>query len=99
MTLIQDPIYFFEFAEPLVKSGKVIDLAELVGMMPVTLMLNIFFGNKFISLHQKQIEKLTKDSHFIMTTVFFNRNATTAIYKYFDTDSNRYENVLCKLFF
>ena len=89
---------FSKFAEPLVKSGKVIDLAELVGMMPVTLMLNIFFGNKFISLHQKQIEKLTKDSHFIMTTVFFNRNATTAIYKCFDTDSNRYVNVLCKLF-
>ena len=62
-------------------------------------MLNIFFGNKFISLHQEQIEKLTQDSHFIMTTVFFNRNATTAIYKYFDTDSNRYVNVLCKFFF
>ena len=84
--------YFFP--EPLVKNGQVIDLTELVGMMPVTLMLNIFFGNKFISLHQEQIEKLTKDSHFIMTTVFYNRNATTAVYKYFDTDANRY---LCSM--
>ena len=82
----------------MVKSGKSIDLAELVGMMPVTLMLNIFFGNKFISLHQEKIEKLTKDSHFIMTTVFFNRNATTAIYKYFDTESNRYVNVYVSYF-
>ena len=80
----------FLFPEPLAKSGKIVDLADIVGMMPITLMLKIFFGNKFVDQNIKKVEQLTKDSHSIMDTVFYNKKATTAIYKFFDTESNRY---------
>ena len=73
----------------MVKRGDVTDLNEIVGMMPLTLMLKIFFGSKFINDNQKKISNLSTDAHFIMTTVFHDKKASTGFYRYFDTTPNR----------
>ena len=75
--------------EPLVKSGEVIGLHDLVGMMPITLMLKVFFGDKFVNRHIDEIQALSKDSEFIMGTIMHDKQAATAIYQYFDTSANR----------
>ena len=75
--------------EPLTMSREAIGLHELVGMMPVTLMLKIYFGDKFINNHIEDIQKLSKDADFIMNTIIHNQNAATSIYQYFDTPANK----------
>ena len=75
--------------EPLAMNGEAIGLHELVGMMPVTLMLKIYFGDKFINNHIEDIQKLSKDADFIMNTIIHNQNAATSIYQYFDTPANK----------
>ena len=75
--------------EPLVKSGEVVGLHDLVGMMPVTLMLKVFFGDKFVNKHMQEIQDLSKDADFVMRTIIHDKQAATAIYQYFDTTANR----------
>ena len=75
--------------EPLAKSGETIDLHELVGMMPITLMMKVFFGHKFVKQHEELINQLSKDAEIIMGTIIHNKQAATVLYKYFNTESNR----------
>ena len=80
-----------DILEPLAKSGEAVGLHDLVGTMPITLMMRIFFGRKFVDQHLELISQLAKDAEFIMGTVIHNQPAATVLYKYFDTEANRYE--------
>ena len=78
-----------EILEPLVMSGKLIQLHELIGMMPYISILNTFFGYSFVHRCLDQFVHLLHDSHYIQERIFNGNWSATAIYKYFDTKPNR----------
>ena len=78
-----------ETLEPLAKSGKEVRLQNVVGTMPIDVMLNIFFGHPFVTNHKKQFERLSEDAEAIMTTVMRNKLACTAVYKHLNTGENK----------
>ena len=82
--------------EPLAQTGKEINIYELVGMMPITIMLNNFFGHSFVNIHMKEVKQMAKDADLITKTFMHNQMAATVLYKHFDTKSNRY--VLTSMF-
>ena len=82
-----------DILEPLAKSGEAVGLHDLVGTMPITLMMRILFGRKFVDQHLVLISQLAKDAEFIMGTIIHNQPAATVLYKFFDTEANRYESI------
>ena len=78
-----------ETLEPLAKSGKEVRLQDVVGTMPIDVMLNIFFGHPFVTNHKEKFDSLSEDAEAIMTTVMRNKFACTAVYKYLNTEENR----------
>ena len=76
--------------EPLAQTGKEINIYELVGMMPITIMLNNFFGHSFVNIHLKEVKQMAEDADLITKTFMHNQMAATVLYKHFDTKSNRY---------
>ena len=78
-----------EILQPLVRSGKSIQIHEVVGMMPMINMLNIFFGESFVKRNFDQFVHLLHDSHYIQDRNFNGTWSATAIYKFFDTKPNR----------
>ena len=78
-----------EVLEPLAKSNQIIGLHDLVGKTPTSVMLNIFFGQKFVSQHSALIDELAENAEHITGTILHNNYAATFAYKYFDTEANR----------
>ena len=78
-----------ETLEPLAKSGKEVNLQNVVGTMPIDVMLNIFFGHPFVTNHKEQFDSLSEDAEAIMTTVMRNKLACTAVYKHLNTEENK----------
>jgi len=78
-----------ETIQPLVKKGEKIKIHKLVGLMPITVMLNIFFGRTFVSKHYKKIIKLKEDVEQILDTILYDKSASVDSYKYLDTEPNR----------
>ena len=74
---------------PLAKSGETIRLHDMVGKMPITVMINICFGNKFAKNHTEILDQLRRDADLISETIIHNRWAAAAFYKYFDTEANQ----------
>ena len=91
LTSIEDTLAQWDknILKPLAESGKAIRLQELVGLLPITTMLNIFFGQIFIERFSNQINQFVKDASFILETAIHNKWAASPIYKYFDTEANR----------
>ena len=91
LTSIEDTLAQWDknILKPLTESGKAIGLQELVGLLPITTMLNIFFGQIFIERFSNQINQFVKDASFILETAIHNKWAASPIYKYFDTEANR----------
>ena len=77
-----------ETLEPLARSGKEVTIPELMGILPVTLMLNVFFGHQFTSRHSELVASLAADAEKIIDTVIFNRLACTKLYKFLPTTEN-----------
>jgi len=75
--------------EPLAKSGEAVTLTEMIGMMPVTAMLNIFFGHQFISRNMKKLVSLNDDADELMKTVLYDKLACNSMYKYLPTSANK----------
>ena len=78
-----------ETLEPLAKSGEEVRLQDVVGTMPIDVMLNIFFGHPFVTNHKEQFDSLSEDAEAIMTTVMRNKLACTLVYKYLNTAENK----------
>ena len=83
-----------DILKPLVESGEAIGLHELVGMMPITTMLNIFLGRSFTQRFSHQLTQLARDANTIVETFVHNKWAASSFYKYFDTEENRYLPIL-----
>ena len=78
-----------ETLEPLARSGLAVTVPEVVAMMPITVMLNIFFGHKFVRRHSAELARLTEDADVIMKTALYNRLACTSLYRHLPTGPNR----------
>ena len=78
-----------ETLEPLARSGVAVTVPEVVAMMPITVMLNIFFGHKFVRRHSAELARLTEDADVIMKTALYNRLACTSLYRHLPTGPNR----------
>jgi hypothetical protein len=66
-----------------------VSLPEVVGSMPIKIMLNIFFGHQFVGQHSEQLLSLAKDAEEIMETIIYNKMACNKLYKYLPTKENR----------
>ena len=75
--------------QPLVKSEKVVNLEELIGILPTTIMLNILFGCEFVNNHLEELYQLAREANDIMMEVIGNSLASTFFYEYLDTKTNR----------
>ena len=75
--------------KPLCRSGEIIDIKDVVGMMPITIMLNIFFGQSFTKRFSNELTDLTNDARFIGETAIHNKWAASSFYKFFDNKANR----------
>ena len=77
-----------EILEPLARSGEVVTIPELVGILPLTLMMNVFFGHQFVSRHSERVSSLARDAVKIAETTVFNRWACSGLYKFLPTKEN-----------
>jgi len=75
--------------KPLVNSGQKMKIHELVGLMPITVMLNIFFGRTFVSNHYQEIIELKHHGELLLDTILYDKAAAFFWYKYLDTEPNR----------
>ena len=75
--------------EPLARSGEVVSLKQVVGVLPAMIMLKIFFGHQFVQKHSEVLLRLITDADLIMKTALCNKMACTTLYKHFDTHANR----------
>jgi cytochrome P450 len=75
--------------EPLASSGQVVRLQEVVGTMPIDIMLKIFFGHQFVSNYREKFLSVSEDAEAIMTTVMHNKLACTAVFRFLSTTQNQ----------
>jgi len=78
-----------EVLEPLARSREVLTIPQLVDLMPITVMFNIFFGHAFASRHRKRLVSLTADADSIIKTGLYNKLACNNFYQYLPTEANR----------